>query len=137
MDLSLLSEHRDYDVVLVSDYEVQCIIGILPKERVQKQSLLFSFALYCLPNLPSKDFELSDSINYAEASLMLSELAQKTQAGTLEYLAKLFLEALFKRYGDRLVRIELTLKKPNILNEAKFVGIKVVRNNPKLITTLS
>ena len=50
---------NDSDVILLNDYKITCIIGILPQERITPQTLLLSFEFYCAPNLPLTDFDLS------------------------------------------------------------------------------
>lgn len=123
---------NDSDVILLNDYKITCIIGILPQERITPQTLLLSFEFYCAPNLPLTDFDLSQSISYADAAEFLANLAQETKAGTLEYLARLMIDGLFKRYGPTLRQIVLTLRKPDILTKAHYCGIRVTRANPKV-----
>ncbi|WP_019001066.1 dihydroneopterin aldolase [Succinimonas amylolytica] len=117
----------DYDTVLIRDLRTQCILGILPEERVTPQTVVFNAELYTdLTRALSCD-DISETLNYARAAEIITATAASVRAGTAEYLAGRIIAALRQEFGERLQGILLEIQKPEILPDVSGVGVRVRR----------
>ena len=115
------------DAVIIRDLTLQCILGILPEERVKPQRVLVSAELYTDLSPALAHDDITETLNYARAAEIISAVAAAQKAGTAEYLAGRIMTALREEFGARLQGILLEIRKPDILPGTTGVGVRVKR----------
>lgn len=111
--------------ILIEALEIDAIVGVYDFERENRQRLLVSVAMDADFSLAAESDDLAHTINYAEVSERIEVLTLELKPQLLEFLAERICQMLFRDYPIQ--KIELTLKKPDILHNANAVGVKVVR----------
>ena len=115
------------DAVIIRDLTLQCILGILPEERVKPQRVLVSAELYTDLSPALAHDDITETLNYARAAEIISAVAAAQKAGTAEYLAGRIMTALREEFGARLQGIQLEIRKPDILPGTTVAGVLVKR----------
>lgn len=102
--------------------EVQCVIGILPQERTQKQPLIID--LRCQLQESKQPIQhVEDTVNYVALAQLCERRAVEGEYGLLETLAQDLLEEVS---ALPLVKgVQLTLKKPEALPHATYCVVKI------------
>ncbi len=116
-----------YDTILINALEVECILGMLPKERITPQKVIFNVELYTDFSKVSVTDNVEDTINYALASQIIKEIAVGLKANMVEFLAENIIAALRTNFKHSLKGVSLEILKPEIMPETKSVGVKVCR----------
>ncbi len=75
----------------------------------------------------SSQYELEDTLNYAEICEISAKVIQTAQPKLIEHAAKLVIDALFATY-DSIESIMITIRKPAIIAQANSVGIRLERH---------
>ncbi len=119
------------DFIELTDFSFKTIVGILPRERVEKQTIEVGLRLFL--DLDAAAFgDLSKSVNYADMAEQARFLAQAGQWWLLESYAAALCSLLLAppAPGEERAQIdavELLVHKPEILGEAATPGIGVRR----------
>lgn len=114
------------DQVLVRGLEVDCIIGVFPKERHVRQRVAIDLVLDvdCGPAAASDD--LADAVDY---KALKDEIVAAVAASAFRLL-----EALAATVADlcledpRVRRADVTVEKPGALTDARSVAVRLVRS---------
>jgi dihydroneopterin aldolase len=113
------------DTVLIRGLACHCIVGILDFERLTSQALLLDLEL-------SADFRRiehpKDYANIVDYGAVSAEVKAKVEAGEyllLETLADDVCADLLARYP--ITSVTLEIRKPEAVEAADWVGIRVVR----------
>lgn len=119
-----LSEHNR---IFIRNLCVKMSAGIYDFEKTEKQRVLFSACLDVEPNLTPSD--ISDLVSYEDVCNDIRDIAQSKHHDLLECLANEIIEGIFNTYkGVR--KIDLTIEKPDIIEDAQSVGISVAKKRP-------
>ena len=107
------------NTISIIDLEINCIIGILPNERVKEQTLLLNINLDVdIGNSTFAD-DINETIDYTKIAEMATQLAISKKYKLIESfcfdLTNLFLDT-FKI----IQKSNITVKKPNALPKAKY-----------------
>lgn len=113
------------DRIIIQGLHIDAIVGVYDFERENHQRLLVDLVMDSDFSRASQSDELSDTINYAEVAELIGKLTLELRPQLLETLAERICQMLFQRYP--VTRIDLTLKKPDILHHADAVGVQVIR----------
>lgn len=113
------------DTVFIKHLKVDCIVGILPHERVTKQELIADIEMEHDLKACAKSGDLSLSINYAETAKLVSDYIQERKAELLETLAEELCELILKSFKPK--SVTLTLAKTAAVPNTEAVGIKISR----------
>ena len=116
------------DKVLIQGPTTQCVVGILPEERVRPPLLRFNLELAAdfATLRPPRDYD--HIVDYAAISRTVRAMVLRGEYLLLETLAEEVCEALFKEFPVTAIR--LTIEKPEAVEEAEWVGIQVHRTRP-------
>lgn len=115
------------DAVIIRDLTLNCILGILPEERVAPQRVICSAELYTDLSRALTHDDITETLNYARAAEIISAVAGAAEAGTAEYLAGRIIAALREEFGSRLQGIQLEIRKPDILPGTTVAGVRIKR----------
>jgi dihydroneopterin aldolase len=119
------------DAILLSDFRVDCIVGILPSERVTPQPLLIDLQLFMDVERAAAG-DLDKSINYAAVMEQVTALACGGRWRLIESLATAICSFVLARPcpGERRARVqavEVMLRKPTILAGLAVPGVRMYR----------
>ena len=114
------------DLININELAVDCIIGINPSERTRTQQLIISAKLGVDLTCCAGTQNLNDTVNYADVCEELKALAINLKAGLLEVLADKMCNLIFYKH-QKVRTIELTLLKPEAVQNAQGVGISIER----------
>ena len=112
------------NTISIVDLEVTCIIGILPKERVEEQTLLLDINLDVdIGNSAFAD-EIDETIDYTIIADMATKLAITKKYNLIESFCK-DLNNLFLETFQVIQQTRITVKKPNALSKAKYAAFSM------------
>ena len=107
------------NTISIVDLEVTCIIGILPNERVEEQTLLLDINLDVdIGNSAFAD-EIDETIDYTIIAEMATKLAVKKKYNLIESFCR-DLNNLFLETFQVIQKTRISIKKPNAIPKAKY-----------------
>ncbi len=109
--------------VLIRDLEIRCIVGVLPRERIEPQILRLDVELD-LDLAPAAAAEaVEHTVDYAAVAAWLAERALSRAYRLVETLAVESCRDLLARHPS-LTRAAITVKKPAAVPAAAWVGCR-------------
>ena len=108
--------------VLIADLAVECIVGILPHERVTEQRLLLDVEMDLDFAAAARSESVASTIDYAAVSTALTDWIRRKKYQLVETLAVECCRELLATHR-RLSRVRITVKKPAAVEAARFVGV--------------
>lgn len=116
------------DIIFIESLEFDCIIGILEHERTTAQPLSIDLKMHHDIRPAARSGQLDQSLDYAAISKWIIEFCIAQQAELIETLAQNLADALFNEF--QISKIDLTIRKPNAVPEARAVGVHITRELP-------
>jgi len=113
------------DAVLIRELKVPIVIGVHPWEQLKPQTLLLDLALGCDAARAAARDAIADALDYEAVARRLIELGATERFQLLESFAERTAALLHAEFGA--TRVELTVRKPGALREAKEVAVRIVR----------
>jgi len=110
--------------VLIDRLELECIIGIMPVERVTIQPLFIDVEMDCDFAAAAASEHISDTVDYATISTMLGELIKQKAYQLVETLVAEACDLILKT-EPRVTRVVVTARKPNAVGNADAVGARM------------
>lgn len=114
------------DQIFVEGVKIDTIIGVLPHERTTRQPIELDLHLTLAQNNAARSDELMDTLDYAELTKSLTAYVESTSFQLIERLAQDIIDWLW-RY-QLITHVALELRKPQALQTAKTVGIRLARS---------
>ena len=113
------------DQVFIRNLTVDCIVGVLPRERVtrQKIELDIGMAYDCRPAGLSDD--LADALDYAQVSSAVTPFVEQSEFFLIEKIADETAQLILNQFPVKAVRI--ALRKPAAIMNTACVGITIER----------
>jgi D-erythro-7,8-dihydroneopterin triphosphate epimerase len=113
------------DRIRIRDLRVSCIIGINPKERVEKQDLVFNITLYSDLSKAGKSDRIDDTVNYKTLKDRIVDFIRESSFFLIEKAAD---EVAAICLSDPRVRsVEVSVDKPGALTYAASVCVEISR----------
>lgn len=118
------------DQVFIRGLRVEALIGVYEREREARQPLLVDLELAFDNRVPAASDDLSDTLDYAEISEALRDLAGAGRHLLLETLAEEMATLLNRRFDVR--RLVLGIDKPEAAAAlgCAHVGVRITREFP-------
>lgn len=113
------------DTIFINALKVNCIIGILPNERVQEQELIVDIKMEHSLKEAVESGDLSLSINYAQVATFVEDFIKERKALLLETLAHELCALILKNFKPKQVTLRLT--KTQAVAHTAGVGIEITR----------
>lgn len=107
--------------VFIEDLELYTLIGVHDFERVEKQRVIVSLEMECNLTKASRSDDVADTLDYGVISEKLAQLADTCSYKLLEALAADMMSVVFDLFEPK--DLSLTVEKPDIIPNAKSVGI--------------
>lgn len=112
--------------VSITDLKIHCIVGILPRERNEAQTIYLDVEMDHDFEMAAKTERVEHTVDYAEVSAGLTELATRAQFQLIETLAEQSAELIFERWRS-VRRCKVTVKKPDAVPAARHTAVSVER----------
>jgi len=113
------------DKIFLNQLEVQCIIGIYKRERVQKQTVWIDLEIPCHADHAAQSDDIRHAVNYKHIAKRVLNLTKRSRFYLIETLAEKIAQTLLKEF--ELPEITLTVSKPGAVRFSKNVGLKISR----------
>ena len=113
--------------VLIDRLELDCIIGIMPAERVTSQPLFIDVEMDCDFSAAAASEHVSDTVDYAEISVLLGELINKKEYQLVETLVAEACDLILET-ASRVLRVVVSARKPNAVGNADAVGARIEKH---------
>lgn len=107
--------------VIISDLHVHCIVGILPRERVETQDLFLDVEMDLDFAEAARTEHVKHTVDYAAVSAMLTETIQSRKYQLVETLAVRGCADILEQH-PMVSRVRITVKKPAAVPSAAHVG---------------
>lgn len=113
---------QNSDCIQVKGLKVYSHVGVLPEEKAEGQYFYLDYYLYPGYSRASLSDQLDETVNYAEATYLLKDIAEKSKRDLIEALAGDLAEALLNAYPS-LLAVRLDVHKPSAPIEAEFADV--------------
>jgi dihydroneopterin aldolase len=113
------------DKVNIQGLTLYSLIGVYDFERHEKQRVIADVVLYTDLTAAGLSDNVADTLDYGKVAERLSDIAEASSFKLLEALAKAMLDTIFDEFA--VSKLELSLSKPDILDNAQAVGITLSR----------
>jgi dihydroneopterin aldolase len=117
---------QDHDCLIISKLKLSMLIGILPHEQENPQQVLVSVRLY-VPNPGTRSSEnIDDYVSYADIVEGIRAIAASGHIPLVENFAERI--AAMALQDERVARVIVDVRKPDIIADAESVGIVIERS---------
>lgn len=118
------------DKIIIKDLEIDCIIGIRKKERLQKQKIHVTAEIFTDIKKAGKSSNIKDTINYfsiiQNIKNQIKNLAVKNEYLLLESMAEDIAKIILKNKKAKEVRV--LVKKPKAVDKGKYAAVEITRS---------
>lgn len=115
------------DLVKIEGLSLQALIGVYDFERHAKQRVIVDLIMHTDLSKAGETDDVNQTIDYGKVAERLGDLAQQCEFKLLEALAAQMSEMIFDEFSP--AKIELTLSKPDIIDNAENVAITLIRES--------
>ncbi len=113
------------DKMHIRDLEVECIIGTMPKERADPQTVRLCITLECDLAAAGRSDRLEDTVNYRD---LKNELVAFLAQSTFFLIERMAEEVARICLADsRVGAVDVTVDKPGALTSARSVAVQIRR----------
>jgi len=113
------------DKIYIRDLALQCIIGIFPEERTNKQDVIINITLDCDLHTAGESDALSDTVDYKTIKLNILAFVEKSSFQLIESLAEGISQICLA--DPRVQNTTVTIDKPGALRFCKSVAVEITR----------
>lgn len=115
------------DIIFIRELRVQTLIGVYPRERQTRQTLVLDLELGADIRPATATDRLDDTLDYQLVARRIAEFAAASAFHLVETLGERVAELLLQEFGVAWLR--LTLRKPGAVPDAREVGIVIERGD--------
>lgn len=115
------------DIIFVRELRVQTLIGVYPRERETRQTLVLDLELGADTRSAAATDRLDDTLDYQTVARRIDEFAAASAFRLVETLGERIAELLLREFGVPWLR--LTLRKPGAVSGTREVGIVIERGS--------
>lgn len=113
------------DRILIERLTFDCIVGILPQERIDPQPLIIDLVLETDLRPAAASQSLDDTIDYGAVAFNVRQFVTESRFLLLETLAESTTTLLL---GDeRITAVDFTVRKPRAIDGASAAGVQIYR----------
>jgi dihydroneopterin aldolase len=113
------------DLVKIEGLSLQALIGVYDFERHAKQRVIVDLVMHTDFSKAGATDDVTHTIDYGKVAERLGDLADKCEFKLLEALGAQMSDMIFAEFAPE--KIELTLSKPDIIDNADNVAITLIR----------
>jgi dihydroneopterin aldolase len=112
--------------LIISKLKLSMLIGILPEEMDNPQEVLVSVAAYVPETGPATSEDVADYVSYADIVTGIREIAAAGHTPLVENFAEAIAAMVLE--DDRVSRVQVDIRKTEIIPEAEAVGVIIERS---------
>src|SRR5690606_9441058 len=114
------------DCIEIKDLLLRTIIGINAEERVQRQDVLISLALFTDTRAAGKSDNIEDAVDYKRVTKQVIALVEGSQFLLVERMATEI--AALCLSDERVQRVRVSVEKPGAIRFARSAGVTIERS---------
>lgn len=115
-------------VVSFVDHEIQCIIGLLPHERREKQYIFVDLEAEVDVTKSSMTDDVRDVVSYVSLADVCTQVAVSGCYKLMEAYAKAVTDRIFESYPVSWIKIKV--RKPRAIPTARYAAVEIKRERP-------
>ena len=120
-----MSRPRNIDTIRIERLELDCLIGINPWERLAKQRVTIDIAMDIDLSTAGESDSIRDTVDYREVAKAVTAEVTSSNYKLVEALAVRLAEICMM--NERVLSVEITLRKPGAVRNATAVGVTIRR----------
>jgi D-erythro-7,8-dihydroneopterin triphosphate epimerase len=113
------------DQIVIRDLRLRCILGIEPRERLNKQEVVVQITLDVNLARAGRTDRIADTVDYKALKKEILRMADGSRFHLIEALAQSIADLCLSR--ERVARAQVTVEKPGALRFARTVGVRIMR----------
>ena len=114
------------DRICIRDLTLECIIGVNPEERVQKQPILIDIVLYTDLSKAGTSDSIDDTISYSDLEKRIANHVEQSSYQLIEKLAEETARICLEQ--PRTKGVDVCVKKPGALARAAYASVEIYRS---------
>lgn len=114
-----------FGIIGIHRHQVSCIVGILPQERVEKQTLFIDLKIRTDLSKCIQSGQLSDSIDYTILAHLCTKLAEEKNYYLIENFAADVIDQCFSQFQPTWAWIKI--QKPSAIPTAEYAFVECER----------
>ncbi|MFT4654720.1 MAG: dihydroneopterin aldolase [Kangiellaceae bacterium] len=114
------------DKVYINGLQLYTLIGVYDFERHAKQRVIVDIELHTNLQQAGRSDNVADTLDYGKIAQRLADIADNASYQLLEALGEHMAKVLLDEFAAE--SVNLTINKPDILDNVTAVGIKIVRS---------
>ncbi len=114
------------DTISIESLRVPTVIGVLPHEKLIKQTLLIDLAFSIDASIPAQTDDIHQTVDYSALCAFVSQFGADSHCELIETFAQRLAQSLLENFT--ITDIKLTIKKPDAIKEADYVAISIERS---------
>ena len=115
------------DVISISKLRAKTHLGVTPEEQAELQEVVVDVTIDTDLRTPGRSDALEDTVDYARATKLVSDIIESSKASLLEYLADQIATALLDLEGVRGVTVEIAKDPPPVGENVRNIAIRIER----------
>ena len=118
-------DEQPLDKIHIRDLKAQCIVGIFPEEREEKQDVVINITLYAVLRRASKSDRIEDTVDYKTMKKRILAMVCESSYQLIESLAERI--SVICLSEPLVQRVKVSVDKPGALRYARSVAVEIVR----------
>ena len=113
------------DQIFINNLKIDCIVGILPRERLREQTIIVSLKVGTQTTKAANSKSLNDTIDYGNLADSIRELAVSGEYLLLETMAEDLARLVLAH--PLASDVKVTIEKPQAVINTTSVGVEIYR----------
>jgi len=113
------------NIIFIEELKVKVTLGVPAWERLKPQTILIDIEMALATDVRFSQDNIAETIDYAEICKTVSQLLQMRPFQLVETMAELVCQHILQDYPATWAKVKI--RKPNVLPQAKFVGVILQR----------
>lgn len=113
------------DTLFINELTIPCIIGVFPSERIEKQLVVISLALFVDTQKAGETDQITETVSYHDIATEVATMVSNSQFYLLEKLAEEIAVVCLKE--KRVKQVTVRVEKPKAIKLAKSAAIEIIR----------
>ena len=117
-------DNQDY--IFIRDLVIEMSAGIYEYEKLVKQPVIINIELEVKSNKGESRSSINDVVSYEDIVNEITQISQSKHYELLEEFAENI--ACMCLGNDKVMKVKISAEKPDIIDNTKSVGVKIIRS---------